>query len=61
MKVYLVCQEIDLGYHVLAGFLSKERAEALCQYHLEWNRGRYFVEELDVIEEVFSIPLKGEP
>lgn len=27
MKVYLVCETIDLGYHVVAGYFSKDRAE----------------------------------
>ena len=26
MKVYLVCETVDLGYHVVAGYLSENRA-----------------------------------
>lgn len=26
MKVYLVCETVDLGYHVVAGYLSEKRA-----------------------------------
>ena len=28
MKVYLVCETVDLGYHVVAGYLSENRAKA---------------------------------
>ena len=26
MKVYLVCETVDLGYHVVTGYLSENRA-----------------------------------
>lgn len=28
MTVYLICEIVDLGYHVISGYKSKERAES---------------------------------
>lgn len=31
MKIYLVCEEIDLGYHVHEAYVDRERANAVCE------------------------------
>lgn len=31
MMIYLICEVVDLGYHVVSGYTSKERAEVELQ------------------------------
>ncbi len=32
MKVFLICQEVDLGYHVVAVHSNRDKAQQVCDY-----------------------------
>lgn len=68
MKIYLVCEIVDLGYHVQHAFLSKASAELkmLLLNKIYSNNhpfsgqlsARYYLEEIDIQD--FN-PTKGIP
>jgi hypothetical protein len=46
-KLYLICQDIDLGYHVHGVYDNKEQAETKLKECLEaWVDWRFFGEEI---------------
>ena len=46
-KLYLICEDIDLGYHVNGVYDKKKRAESKLKEYLDvWVKTRFFNEEI---------------
>ena len=46
-KLYLICRDVDLGYHVFGVYDNKEHAESKLKECLEaWVEQRFFGEEI---------------
>ena len=46
-KLYLICEDVDLGYHVKGVYDNKKRAESKLKEYLDaWVKIRFFNEEI---------------